>query len=149
MFILQIIRNPYDNIATMTMFFQGGADKRKELVNEGGQVNNSELLDFRIKAYFRNIRAVHGIQQNPSLQIDLHQLHLADLVHDPQNEMIKICKFLGVTCFNWYLETCREHIFSDLSKTRSKVEWSAEQIAKVQEEIDKIPWLRRYNFTSL
>ena len=149
MFILQIIRNPYDNIATMTMFFQGGADKRKELVNEGGRVNNSELLDFRIKAYFRNIRAVHGMQQNPSLQIDLHQLHLADLVHDPQNEMIKICKFLGVTCFNWYLETCREHIFSDLSKTRSKVEWSAEQIAKVQEEIDKIPWLRRYNFTSL
>ena len=112
-------------------------------------MSNSELLDYRIKAYFRNIHAVYTMQRDASLGIDLHQLHLADLVKDPETEMKKICKFLGVACYDWYLKTCKDHIFSELSTTRNKVEWSKEQISRVQEEIDKVPWLRRYNFTSL
>jgi hypothetical protein len=146
--MMQIVRNPFDNIATMTIYLQGGSDKRKELVNNGGQMDNSELLDFRIKAYFRNIHAVYHMQRDPEIKIDLHQLHLADLVKDPQGEVEKICDFLGVTCFDWYLKTCKEHIFSELSKTRDKVEWSEEQKAVVQAEIDKVPWLSRYTFES-
>jgi hypothetical protein len=147
--VMQIIRNPFDNIATMVIFFQGGSDKRKELVNNGGQMDNPELVDFRIRAYFRNIHAVYTMQQDPKIMLDIHQIHLADLVRDPMESMKGICKFLGVTCYDWYLRTCKEHTFSDISKTRNKVTWTAAQIAKVQEEIDKIPWLRRYNFTSL
>ena len=145
---MQVIRNPFDNIATMTVYLVGGAEKRRELVQRGGQMNNSEILDYRIKAYFRNVHAVYRMQQDENVDIDLHQLHLVDLVRDPEGEMGKLCRHLGVQCYPWYLELCKEHIFSELSKTRDKVEWTPRQIAEVEREIAKIPWLHRYNYES-
>ena len=133
----------------MTLFLAGGSEYRKKYVTEeGGQMNNSELLDFRIKAYFRNCRAVYDMQRDEQLNINLHQVHLQDLVQKPTEEIEKLCNFFSVQCPKWYVNTCEKHIFKALSRTRDKVVWSRNQIDHVNQQISEIPWLTRYTFTS-
>ena len=111
-------------------------------------IDNSALLDAKIESISCCYEAVQHIQQNPDINIDVYQLHLADLIRDPYGEMKKLCNFFEVECFEWYLDACADLIQRKLTKSRHHVIWSEEQIRRIENNMRRLPFLSRYSFTS-
>lgn len=62
--------------------------------------------------------------------------------------LTKICDFLEVTCQEQYLQDCTSIVDPVPSKTRHNVEWSGDQLKRVEAFIRHFPFLRRYSFES-
>ena len=146
---LQVVRNPFDNIATEVIYRKGRADLRVELVNgDRPPLKLDEIgsrLECSIHKYFSQVYAI--MKMETALSLDLLRLHLVDLVTKPRQCLKEICSFLHLNCTEEYLKTCEDSIFSKLSQSRGLIEWRPDQVALVQELIDRVPWLRRYSFT--
>ena len=146
---LQVVRNPFDNIATEVIYSKGKAPLRVKLVNRDRppltQEEMGPRLECAIHKYFSQIYAI--IKMESALKLDLLRIHLADVVANPRKYLTKICNFLHLDCTEEYLKLCEETLFSELSQTRGFVEWRPDQIALVQELNVGVPWLRRYSFT--
>ena len=145
--ILQVLRNPVDTIATQMAYETFGEMDRSKFKNHV-LINHSELLDVKIDDIMCCYEAIHHMQSNPNLNIEIHQLHLADLIRDPYKEMRKLCDFFEVECFDWYLDACAGLVQTKLSKSRNQVIWSKELIRKAEENMRKLPFLSRYSFAS-
>ena len=137
-----------DTIATQITYEIFGEANCRSKFGEHVLVNHSALLDAKIDAIMCCYEAVHHMQSNPDLNIEIYQLHLADLIRDPVLEMRKLCTFFGVECFDWYLEACAKLVRKTLSKSRNKVIWSKEQIKRVEANMKALAFLSRYSFTS-
>lgn len=142
----QVLRNPVDTIATEVVYKTFGETDR--IKRRHVRVHNSTLLDDKIHSVMCRYEAVHHMQNNPNVSIEFHQIHLADMIRDPYKEMKKMCTFFEVECFDWYLDACVSLVRKELSKSRSEVFWSKEQIRRVEESMKRIPFLSRYSFTS-
>ena len=147
--VLQVVRNPFDNIATEVIYRAGHASLRVALVNGSRppltQKEIGDRLECAIHKYFSQVFAI--VKMETALDLDLMRFHLVDLVTKPRQYLQEICDFLHLDCTEDYLRTCEESIFSELSQTRGLIEWHPDQLALVQELIDVVPWLRRYSFT--
>ena len=147
--VLQVVRNPFDNIATEVIYRMGKADLRVELVDGSRPPLTldeiGDRLECAIHKYFSQVFAI--MKMETALDLDLMRLHLVDLVTKPRQYLQEICDFLHLDCTEDYLRTCEESIFSELSQTRGLIEWRPDQLALVQELIDEVPWLNRYTFT--
>ena len=136
-----------DTIATQMAYERFGEMNRTKF--EGHVlINHSALLDAKIDAIMCCYEAVHHMQSDPNLKIEIYQLHLADLIRHPYTEMRKLCNFFGVECFDWYLGACSALVKRKLSKSRNQVIWSKEQIRRVEENMRRLPFLSRYSFAS-
>ena len=143
----QVLRNPLDTIATQMAYETFGEMNRSKF--EGHVlINHSALLDAKIDAIACCYEAVHHMQSDPNLNIEIYQLHLADLIRNPYMEMRKLCTFFEVECFDWYLDACAGLVQKKLSKSRNQVIWSKEQIRRVEENMRRLPFLSRYSFGS-
>ena len=142
-----MLRNPADAIATQMAYETFGEMNRSKF---GGHVliNHSALLDAKIDAIMCCYEAVHHMQSNTNLNIEIYQLHLVDLIRRPYMEMRKLCRFFEVECFDWYLSACAILVQTKLSKSRNQVIWSKEQIKRVEENMRQLPFLSRYSLTS-
>ena len=136
-----------DTIATQMAYETFGETKRAQF--EGHVlINHSALLDAKIDAIMCCYEAVHHMQSDPNVNIEIYQLHLADLIRHPYMEMRKLCNFFEVECFDWYLGACSALVKRKLSKSRNQVIWSKEQIRRVEENMRRLPFLSRYSFAS-
>ena len=136
-----------DTIATQMAYETFGEMKRTHF--EGHElINDSALLDSKIDAIMCCYEAVHHMQSDPNVNIEIYQLHLADLIRHPYMEMRKLCNFFEVECFDWYLGACSALVKRKLSKSRNQVIWSKEQIRRVEENMRRLPFLSRYSFAS-
>ena len=146
---VQVVRNPFDNIATETIYTKGDAFLRVALVKgDRPPLNTKELgshLECAIHKYFTQVFGI--MKMETALSLDLLRFHLVDLVTKPRQYLKEICSFLHLNCTEEYLKTCEDSIFSKLSQSRGLIEWRPDQLALVQELIDRVPWLRRYSFT--
>ena len=77
------------------------------------------------------------------------EIHGKDFISDPKGTLSKICSSLGVTCYDDYLEICNSKLYKHESRTRHLLEWTEEQLARIQENIDKYTDLRQYSFHSM
>ena len=145
----QVVRNPFDNIATEVIYHLGNPTLRLALVNgDRPPLTLSEMggaLECATNKYFTQMLAIS--QMETALDLDLMRLHLVDLVTKPQQYLQEICDFLHLDCTEDYLRTCEESIFSELSQTRGLIEWHSEQKIFIQAWINQMPWLQRYSFT--
>lgn len=124
--LIHVIRNPYDNISTMT------------------RVRRSELAKL-VNVYFSMCEVVTRIQQ----QIDpamIYDLRHEDLIADPKAALHGLCGFLGLTAEQSYYEDCASIIFKSPRKTRKDMPWTPELIASVTEQSSKFPFLHGYTF---
>jgi hypothetical protein len=124
--VVQVVRNPYDNIATMY--------KR-------GQVP----LASQVQTYFSLCSTVDDVAR----QLDgeqFHQVYLEDLVADAKGELASLCAFLDVPAEPEYLEACAAIVFPSPRTTRSDAPWTADLLADVARQAAEHPWLRRYRF---
>lgn len=147
---MQVIRNPFDNIATALIYsvdngrFKAVAWKTNGTLIDGAK-HNLDVL-HTIQKHFNHAIAVDRLKWVEGL--DVLQMHLSDLVHYPQSELGRLCSFLDLECGPRYLEGCQAALFREVSRTRDKVQWTPEQITTVERLAVQIRSLERYSYSS-
>jgi hypothetical protein len=137
---LHVIRNPYDNIATMAI----REVLPREFISKGGFLNDTDLLASHVKKYFSLIRENAILRRT----LDVMDVHSADMIEHPKKTLLQICKFLKIECDDKYLQDCASIVFPSPSKTRHNVKWTPQLKDAVQYRISQYPFLARYNFES-
>jgi len=137
---IHVIRNPFDNIATMTL---RRADVKKR-GQENLKVNYSSELDGSIKSYGHLVRGSFNVKKNFPGRV--HDVASIDVMTNTRETLAKICSFLEITCTERYLHDCASIIDPVPSKTRHNVQWTEDQLNRVHTLIRQFLFLRRYSF---
>ena len=146
--VINVIRNPYDNIATMAMYRATGKTKFGKLKqsNETFKVK-SKIIKYYINFYFDLHKATESAIKTYNL--DVIEIHGRDFILNPKGTLLKLCSSLGVTCYDNYLKICNDNIYKRESRTRHMLEWTEEQLNSIQRNIDEHSNLKGYNFYSI
>jgi len=137
---IHVIRNPFDNIATLAMRLLGlrtGEHTQKH--------NISKEIDSSIKRYF----GIAGNCQATKEAFGDRVLDIIgeDFVRDPTKHLRKICDFLEITCTEDYIHDCSSIIDPVPSMTRSFVVWTPEQIKTVYTSMQSLEFLQKQSYT--
>ncbi|MGH9118459.1 MAG: sulfotransferase [Acidimicrobiales bacterium] len=126
--VIQVVRHPYDNIATM--FKRGSAP-----------------IEHQIDLYFELSETVDRlVGQLPADRFE--RAHLEDLIADTASELARLCRFLDVPAEPDYLAACAGIVFASPRRTRDEAQWTPELRASVERGIAEHEWLTRYSFES-
>lgn len=125
---LHVIRNPFDNISTLHR-------KHKPLVGRS--------LDDAIDHYFEYCEGIEQTQRRLSDQECIDIYH-EDFCESPKAGMETIFRFLELTPDPALIQSCASIVQPVPRKTRGGPEWRPEHIRKVNERIDRYPFLHRY-----
>ena len=137
---IHVLRNPYDNIATMLLY----NEHIKKKVNETHKYMNEEGLKNQILAYFSQVHSV--LEMIDKYKLNVITIHHSDFIANPKSTMRKVCLALFIPCSDLYLHMVSEKTFSSESHSRHLVQWTPELIVLVAENIQKYPLLKRYTF---
>ena len=139
-YAIHVVRNPYDNIATMLLY----NDHVKQTTNVTHKYRNIENLQKQIKTYFLQVESVLGMIEHAHLN-DI-TIHHSTFISNPKGTMLRVCNSLSVTCSEKYLQMVAEHTFPSESHSRHLVEWTPDLLEIVETNIAKHPILRGYTF---
>jgi hypothetical protein len=124
--LLHIVRNPFDNIATIAM-------------------RRNWPLQKATDRYFRMCSTNAKVfREYPDL--DIFTMRHEDLIADPTLWVQNLVKFVGLESPADYLSDCKDVIFTSPSKSRLKVEWSKPLIDDVLARIRQYEFLSGYLF---
>lgn len=145
--VIHVVRNPYDMISTRLLYADGNTRKTKVKSSVDMKYTSLRNLSQHVNRTIHVIQNVHELFSNCSLTT--LDVHLADLVVNPEHVMNNLCMFIGVKCSRDYLKKCLDKIYNRQSQTRYMVEWPQDLIDKVYEMIIK-PYQSfwRYSFSS-
>jgi hypothetical protein len=125
--VIHLVRNPFDNIASM-------GRKRKVTVST------------RIARYAKASDALDDIRSRLSPE-ELLEVRYESVVADPVQSLTDAWGFLGLKAPSVrVLSQCAQLVQPSLSRSRSRVEWSAAQCREVEEIIATRPVLGGYTF---
>ena len=148
-YVIRVVRNPYDNIATDSVYKHGLKEKLKEMRS----LENTSLLQVPKTAlsrsaveYFWLYFASEKVKAAADKTIDIH---CSDLIDNPKEEIIKLCEFLEVQCSEDYISKCASHVFTEESHTSKLINWPPEVKESIQHKLDSIPLFKAYNYKLL
>ena len=148
--VIRVIRNPYDNIATIILIkcreFIGKVIKEIKESDKIISCNHPDLVDDVINSYFESFQGVERVKAKYNL--DIIEVHGQNLTANPRKVISELCSFLQITCDDNFLNICSSKIFPTESKTRYKLKWREEQILKIKRNIERFDSLRRYKYNS-
>jgi len=121
---IHVIRNPYDNITTWSL-----------------RLNRS--LAHTSTRYFALCETVNQIKASidASCFIDIGY---EQFVADPRNGLCELCRFLGLTPSDEYLQACLRIVGKSPHQSRHDRVWSPKLVAWVQEQITHYAFLKDY-----
>jgi hypothetical protein len=125
---IHVVRNPYDNIATM------------HSKNAKGRP-----LEVAFEHYLGMARGILELKEKLPKDEVLDLRH-EDLVADPQASLQALCRFLGLEPEAGYLSGCASIVFRSPHRTRKDVHWSPELLARAEREFGELPFLSGYSF---
>jgi len=120
-----IVRNPYDNISTISKRMGIG-------------------LEESIAYYFSLCKTIAGIKKRRDHRIDILDFKHEAFIENPKELLKQMCVFLGVDAPNDYLTDCSGIVYKSPHKTRYKAPWNNSLITQVKEKIDQFPFLEGY-----
>jgi SAM-dependent methyltransferase len=123
--LVHVVRNPFDNIAAISLWHRLS-------------------LDDAIAFYFLHCQTTGNLSLPPGAT--LTTLHHEALLGAPETVLSGLCEFLGLAADPQYLEDCASVTSERLSYTRRRVPWTARQIADVQRRAAAYPFLSHYVF---
>ena len=138
--VVHVLRNPYDNIATMLLY---NLHKRGN-VNKTSKYNNDGALRRQITSYFNQVQSVMDLLKK--FQLDSTEVHVLDMITNPKQTMRKLCSYLHLDCSEKYLHMCAQIAYPAESKSRELVEWNEENIRIVAQKILRFTSLSHYTF---
>lgn len=124
--LIHVVRNPFDNIATMS--------KRTH-----------RTLEVSSDRYFALCRTTENLRPKvrPGSVIDVR--HEA-LIADPRACLRSICASLGLSVSDEYLSACAAIVFPTPHLSRHDVSWTDDLIRSVEERMAEFPFLEGYSF---
>jgi Sulfotransferase family len=125
--VVQVVRNPFDVIATM----HRRAPKR-------------ELSDV-VDLFFELADTVDQVQS----RVDpdrFHALHHDALIADPAGTLSGLCRFLDLPAPAGYLDACSAIVFDTPRRTRGEVAWTPALLERVAARSAVHPSLEQYRF---
>ena len=121
-----VVRNPYDNIATISR-------KHHASVPEC------------IAQYFTRSRTVRALRDTYP-DIPMLTLFLERIVEDPQASLRQMLDFLDLDADAQYLADCAGIVFSSPNLSRHSIEWTRAQVDEVRERMGEFDHLDGYTF---
>jgi hypothetical protein len=119
------VRNPFDNIATLS-------------TRHGWPLGSTIELYFSLCATVGWCRSEVGSDQ----WIDVRH---EDLVASPRPALGRLCRFLGQEPDDGYLDACAAMVFDSPRRTRDQVHWTAHDVARVQRGVERWDFLAGYD----
>ena len=148
-YVIRVVRNPYDNIATDSVYKHGLKEKLKEMRS----LENTSLLQVPKTAlsrsaveYFRLYFASEKVKAAADKTTDIH---CSDLIDNPRDEITRLCEFLEVQCSEDYISKCASHVFTEESHTSKLINWPSEVKESIQKKLDSISVFKAYNYKLL
>jgi len=126
--VIHVVRNPYDNIATM-----------HHRTGEG------RPLGEKVEYYLSLCETVSRLKQRlaPDELIDVRH---EDVVARPEPSLTRVGTFLGLEMSTDYLRDCSSLLFPSPSRTRDRAPWTAALLDQVEREIQRHEFLQGYSF---
>lgn len=127
-YFLHVVRNPFDNIATM----KSRGPQKMDL---------QHYIDVYFKLCESNKRIIETVGEDRVLTI-WHE----SVIKNPQETIKKICLFLSLDILKSHVDDCSSLIFENTHKSRYKIQWSQEQINFVMNRIKDYTFLNHYSY---
>ncbi|KAI6646819.1 hypothetical protein LOD99_9218 [Oopsacas minuta] len=136
-----IVRNPYDNIATVLLY---RLSSRNQVIKSGTTVNRPDILVSVIKQQF-------VLYEKIQRYIDYFgervlTLNHEDLISNPLLFIKRMCNHMDIYCGEYYLEKASKSVFSSTTKSRHSIDWGQDAKTMVESAIKKYRFLNRYTF---
>jgi len=128
---IHVIRNPYDNIATM--FKQS--------------CRNRSLSDT-VRWYLALCESNAYIKSQAGSEA-VFDLRHEDFVREPERILADLCEFLELEHGEDYLADCASLVYESPHKSRYDTDWDAGSLALVRDGIDSYGFLRGYSYEDL
>lgn len=142
---IHVVRNPFDMIATHTLYKALSYSwKKKSTWSNKNKLDNRTLLRECMEFFLNKAKAVQ--EMIPLCGMKVFEIHIEDLVQFSRRELQRMCDFLDVECSEKYFQVCERKIYTNISRTRDKVVWPADIRAQVEENIQKYSFFRGYTF---
>ena len=126
--LFHMIRNPFANIS--------GIYRLKS--KRGMTPSLSDAIEY----YFQMANGVNALKQEfDEIFLDVF---LEELIDRPKKGFAEACSFLGVPSSDEYLEACASVVFNRPRTVTEDIQWTAESVETVKQQMAKIPFLQRY-----
>ena len=122
---VHVVRNPFDNIATIAL----------------RQTNDVRRA---IEQYFFMCRTNATLRQKLADSVLDH--HHEDFIANPPGELKRMCEFVGLAASDDYLAACAEIVYRIPHRSRLEVQWPAGSIESIRREQENYEFLGRYSF---
>jgi hypothetical protein len=124
--VVHVVRNPFDNIATMAWRTRKG-------------------LDYETRNFFTMAAAcLRTREELPAGQ--WHHLTHEAFVARPREALTDLCRFLEVEAESAYVEACAGLVRESPNLSRNRVEWSEGQKAEVRRRMAEFDFFEGYTF---
>jgi hypothetical protein len=143
--VINVIRNPYDMIATLSLYRGSPVEDVKVEASVAHKYSNQKVIHGAADTILTKAHYLH-MMFGEDYDWELIQIHSEDFIRDPTAIMREICSFLKLTCTKDYLTQCADKTFKSTSKSRELIEWDPVIRAQVENSIREIPFFRRYSF---
>lgn len=124
--LVHVVRNPFDNIATIALV--------QRLALE-------DAVDF----YFRHVETVSGLPDRTTPG-ELITVRHEELIRSPHAVLGGLLDALGLAGSKAYVEACTSIVFREPTHSRRKVDWPAPVRRDVERRLDAYEFLRGYAF---
>jgi hypothetical protein len=125
--VVHVIRNPYDNIGTISM-------------------RVGIPLEQAADRYFNVCRIVEHMAAALEPPDELERVRHEDLVARPAETLVALCRFLGIEASHDYIDACAALVHSEPHRTRHQVSWKPDLLRSVEARVDTIGFLEGYGF---
>lgn len=126
--VIHVVRNPYDNVATMTTSKQKGPKLEDNIAH--------------YRAMCETVDRVRSQLDEGSLLEVRHE----SLIASPRNQIAELCEFLMVSAPSDYVDACAGTVLQSPSRTRHKITWNDSTRAQVEELVERFEFLAGYGF---
>lgn len=142
---IHVVRNPFDIIATQTLYMKTGVRGVRIAASEDKKFNDTKLLTEVATDMLGRFSAASKLID--ILHLPTLELQSESLIKDPIRVMQSICEFLEVDCPEYYLKACKEKTFSSSTKPRNTVVWPQSLIDVVHKGLEHNPSFQHYAFS--
>eukprot|EP00117_Sycon_ciliatum_P035731 scpid55018/ scgid0646/ len=144
-YIVHVIRNPFDNISTMLL----RTLKARRTATKTSPINNAKGLRGEILKYFQLAHLNVKFHEDKRLFPNILDIHAKKLKKMPRKVLLELCRFLELECSENWLKACTAFVRPSTSRTRDLVVWPEDLKRMVRAEMENIPFLRgNYTFES-
>jgi hypothetical protein len=124
--LLHVVRNPFDNIASISIW-------------------NRLALEQSADYYFRHCATTSTLDAL-SPPGEVVTVRHEELIRDPAAVLSGLCAFLGLELYPGYLDDCCSVVFPSPSFTRLRLDWPPAVVREVERRARSYPFLDGYAF---